>query len=167
MVRALAFQHACVLRIVDFESKVCSDMPNRIFQHNVFSQHLCPTRIKFHFMFIFLTLTSASYIHQNKISISLLCNRLFATCITNSLAAKPFWACYLWYLQSRWPSFYIVIGHRCSCYHKHNPTLFHKLFHFNWLCKHLIVIDCIISKREQHNNRGMLESIQSGCVCLD
>ena len=176
MVRALAFRHACVLRIADLESQVCSDMPNKWEQNwhrycntIFFSQHSCLTRIKFHFMFIFLTLTSASYVHQNKLCISLLCIRLFATCITNGLAAKPlgFWASYLQYSRSQWPSFYIVISHRCSSYHKHNTTLLHKLSHCNWLCKHVISIDCVSSKREQHNNGGVLELIQSGCICLD
>ena len=93
---------------------------------------------------------------------------LFATCITNGLAAEPlgFWASYLWHLQSHWPSFYIVISHRCSSYHQ-QTTLLHKISHCNWECKHLIVIDCISSKHEQHNNGGVLELIQSGCICLD
>ena len=58
------------------ESQVCSDMPNKweqnwhqYFNTILFSQHTYLTRIKFHFMLIFLTLTSVSYVHQNKICI--------------------------------------------------------------------------------------------------
>ena len=83
MVRALTFLHTCVLRIADLESQVCSDMPNeweqnrhRYFNAIFVSQNSCLTRIKFHFMFIFLTLTSASYVHQNKLCTSLLCIKL-------------------------------------------------------------------------------------------
>ena len=136
-----------------------------------FQPTLMPYKNRIFFMFIFLTLTSASYVHQNEICIALLCIRLFASCITDGLAAKPlgFWANYLWYLRSRWSSFHIVISHRCRCssYHKRNTTLLHKLSHCNWLCKHLILFDCISSKREQQNNGGVLELITSGCICWD
>ena len=157
MVRALAFRHACVLRIADLETQVCPDMPNKCEQNwyrycntIFFSQHSCLKMIIIsYYMFIPITLTSSSYVHQNKLCIFLLCIRLFATCITNRLSAKPlgFWASYLhsitWpirntkliWLRSRWPSFYIVISHRCSSYHKHNTILLHKLSHCIWLYK--------------------------------
>ena len=94
-VRALAFRHTWVLRIADLESQVCSNKPNEweqnwhwYFNAIIFSQQSYLTRINFHFMFIFLNLTSASYAHQNKLCTSLLCIKLLATCITNGLAEK-------------------------------------------------------------------------------